>query len=184
MNMKPWYHVMRDARLVEDNKEMFAYLWGSNGEHIGNYVHAKDMVEKCYNMNPQHFEDYVIKAGHTMEELAYHIVGKQVFDCSSFACAVTQSKNKWNDLVVIADFNSYGLKDNFVKETSPGDGVWASILWKKGHVGVDVANGFAIDFACEFVDVRQYRHVDYNSVTKFIVAGQLPWVDYTGALNV
>ena len=139
--MKKWAHVVRDARLMYIHRDWFAYLWGANGEYIANIEQARDIVNRCFKMNPEHFTIFVLAKGYTLEDLAHHIVGKRVFDCSSSVCALTQSEGDIMDLEVVADMNSYMLKNNFVTETGLVEGCWGSILWKEGHVGIDVGNG-------------------------------------------
>ena len=183
MAKKHWYHVVRDSRLVYKHRERFAYVWGANGECPKNYEEAKALVERCWRMNPEHFQQFVIEAGHTKEELIEHIIGKICFDCSGFVCAVTQYEGSIYDMRVLRDYNSTSLRSAFLYPTTPNDGLWGGILWKNGHVAVDGGNGFAYDFGAEFVDVREYRFVDADTPTVFTTSGQLPWVDYEFSVN-
>lgn len=182
--MKTWAHAVRDARLIYLNRDKFAYLYGANGEKPNTLAEAKRLVDSLWAAYPSHFQQYVINTGHTRNQLIYHIIGKICYDCSSFVCAVTQSEGSIYSLKVLKDYNSTMLKNSFTKTTSLADGVWGSVLWKQGHVGLDVGNGLCIDFAAEFVDCREYRFIDANSPTKFTASGQVPWVDYTGSIAV
>jgi hypothetical protein len=184
MAKKKWNAVMRDARWIYQNRERFAYLWGSNGECPRTYAEAKALVERCWAMNPAHFQESVINRGHTKDELARHITGKICYDCSSFVCAVTQSEGDIYHLKVVKDYNSSMLNAVMINVTTPALGTWSNVLWVEGHVAIDVASGMAIDFANEFIDCRQYIIVGENPVCRFTRSGQLPWVDYEGALNV
>lgn len=181
---KTWAHCVRDARLIYLHRDKFAYLYGANGEKPTTYAEAKALVDSLWAAYPSHFQQYVISAGKTKNQLIYHIIGKICYDCSSFVCAVTQSEGSIYNLKVQKDYNSTMLKQAFSKQTSLAEGYWGSVLWKQGHVGMDVGNGLAIDFAAEFVDCREYRFIDADSPTKFACSGQVPWVDYSGAINV
>lgn len=181
--MKKWNHVMRDARLTYLHRDEFAYLYGANGEKPMSYAEAKYLVDELWGMYPTHFEEYVINRGYTKKQLIYHIIGKKCFDCSAFVCAVTQYEGDFRDMVVLKDYSSFSLRQQMNNETTPLDGTWGNVLWKSGHVGIDVANGFVVDFGAEFADCRMYRIQD-EEAPKFEVSGQLPWVDYTGASNL
>lgn len=182
--MKKWQHVVRDARLVYLNKEKFAYLYGANGERPRDYTEAFDLVKKMWALYPEHFENSVIKKGWTKEDLAWHILGKKCFDCSAFVCAVSQYEGDIMTMQVLRDYSSYGLHDVMTDITTVKNGPWGSVLWRPGHVAIDTGNGLAMDFANEFVDIREYRTVDKDPVCTFEKSGRLPWVDYTGVINL
>lgn len=184
MGKKKWQHCVRDARLVYLNKEKFAYLFGANGQKPKDYAEAKELVDIMWKYYPTHFENSVIKTGHTKEELINHIIGKKCFDCSAFVCAVTQYEGDIMTMQVLNDYSSSMLKNVFTKETTLMDGNWGAVLWKNGHVALDVGNGLCMDFANEFVDVREYRFTVEKPICNFAVSGELPWVDYTNAINL
>lgn len=181
---KKWQHCVRDARLIYINKDKFAYLYGANGEKPKDAAEALELVNKLWKYYPTHFEDAVIKKGHTKEELIYHIIGKKCFDCSAFVCAVTQYEGDIMTMQVLRDYSSYGLRNIMTDITDIPSGSWGSVLWRPGHVALDTGNGLAMDFANEFVDIREYRSVDPDPLCKFELSGRLPWVDYTGTINL
>lgn len=179
--MKPWYEVVKQARYIYINRDKFAYLYGANGEVPKTREEAERLINTLWTLYPTHFAKSVSAKGYTKEQLIAHIIGKRCYDCSAFICAVTQDENhSFYNLVVQKDYNSAGLKNMFSKTTSLAEGVAGSILWKNGHVALDTGLGIAIDFANEFVDVRAYHLTEMG----FLLSGQLPWVDYTGSLNV
>lgn len=183
MGKKKWQHCVRDARLVYLNRDGFAYLFGANGQKPRDYAEAEALVNVMWKYYPTHFESAVIRLGHTKEELIRHIIGKKCFDCSAFVCAVTQYEGDISTMQVINDYSSSMLKNVFTKETTLPEGNWGSVLWRNGHVAFDVGNGLCIDFANEFVDVREYRFNIEEPLCKFTLSGELPWVDYTNAIN-
>lgn len=180
--MKKWYHVVRDARLIYLHRDDFAYLYGSNGERPKNRAEAEKLVNGLWSAYPEHFETWVIGQGYTKEDLIRHVTGRICFDCSAFVCAVTQSEGSIYDLTVKNDMSSYGLHNVATNKTTVADGLWGNLLWKQGHVAIDVGNGLAIDFGAEFADCREYRLIDPGS-TKFTDSGRLPWVDYKNGIN-
>lgn len=180
--MKKWYHVVRDARLIYLNRDRFAYLYGANGECPKTRAAAKKLVDGLWATYPTHFEAYVTQKGKTRDQLIDHIVGKICYDCSSFVCAVTQSEGDIYALKIKTDYNSTTLHSLATDRTTPAKGLWGGMLWKQGHVAIDVGNGLAIDFGAEFADVREYRMSDPAS-TQFVDSGRLPWVDYRDGIN-
>ena len=173
--MKKYSMACRNALQVYADRNSFAYLYGANGEKPANYTESKALVDRLWGMYPMHFQPAVVGTGHTREELIRHIVGKQCFDCSSFLCAITQSQ--YPDLRVTRDYNSSGLINQCKVVTTPAAGTAGSVLWKIGHVAVDVQFGMCVDFGNEFLDCRLYRIPE----GRFSKSGQLPWVDYSGA---
>ena len=180
--MKTWYHVVRDARLIYLNRDRFAYLYGANGECPKTYGEAKKLVDGLWSAYPSHFDQYVTKKGYTRNQLIYHVIGRICYDCSAFVCAVTQSEGDIYDLRVVTDYSSSTLHNLGKNRTTVANGLWGNMLWKQGHVAIDVGNGLAIDFGAEFADVREYRLSDPGS-TVFTDSSSLPWVDYTDGIN-
>ena len=181
--MKTWAHCVRDARLIYINRDRFAYLFGANGECPKTFAEAQALVNELWSMYPDHFQKYVIDKGHTKTELIWHIVGKICLDCSAFICYVTQCEaSDIYHLKVVTDMNSATLHNSCTIHTSLQAGLWGSLLWKNGHVALDVGNGLAIDFAAEFVDCREYRFIDPDTSTWFADSSPMPWVDYKGSI--
>ena len=171
--MKTWSHVRKDALQIYSHKENYAYLYCANGE-----IGTTALVNSLWNTYYDHFKKYVLDTGHTKEDLIKHVVGKKCYDCSSFICTITQSE--YPNLSISQDMNSTSLKKHFAVTRTPVEGTASSILWKKGHVALDLGSGMAMDFACEFVDMRLYPIADGN----FTLDGELDYIDYTGTSNL
>lgn len=171
---KKWYHVIRDALRMYATKGNYAYLYGANGE-----VGSKDLVDHLWSQYPDHFKSTVIAQGKTKEDLIRHVTGRYCYDCSSFICAVTQT-NTFPHCTVTTDYASGGLHGKMNPRRTPKEGTAGSVLWKNGHVALDIGHGMCIDFANEFVDMRLYD----LSTGNFTCDGELPWVDYTGTSNL
>lgn len=167
---KLWSHVRRDALLAYADRNSIAYLYGANGE-----TGSSDLVNRLWNMYPDHFAQYVTSKGYTKEQLIAHVNGKRCYDCSSFICAIVQG-NIYPNLTITSDMNSTTLRAHFAVTRSVTEATAGSILWKNGHVGIDIGSGLAIDCACEFVDLR----LQANSAAGFVEGGELDCIDYTG----
>lgn len=179
--MKPWNKVVSQARYMSMYRNLFAYLYGANGEKPRSINEATLLVNKLWEMYPEHFEHSVTLAGFSKDELINHIVGKRLYDCSSAVCALTQDEtNDFLDLKVVNDYNSTSLSNLLYDVTTPALGCAGSVLWKDGHVAIDTGSGICVDFGNEFVDCRAYPIITGN----FKKSGKVKWVDYKGALNV
>ena len=169
--MKKWNICCQNALMIYANREKYAYLYGANGE-----VGSDALVDKLWNLYNGHFAMSVIAKGYTKQQLKDHVRGKICLDCSSFGCLVTQ--NDTTDITklgVTNDYNSTMLHDMCKVRRTPKEGTAGSILWKQGHVALDVGYGLCVDFGNEFLDCRLYQLAD----GKFTDSGELPYVDYT-----
>lgn len=171
---KKWYHVIRDALRMYAHKGNYAYLYGANGE-----LGSRELVERLWSQYPDHFRATVINQGKTKEDLIRHVTGRYCYDCSSFGCAVTQTET-FPHCTVTVDYSSSALHAKMNPRRTPVEGTAGSILWKPGHVALDIGHGMCIDFANEFIDMRLYD----LSTGNFVCDGELPWVDYTGTSNL
>lgn len=169
-----WDYVRTNAVRMMANRDAFAYLYGGNGEYLATAGAAENMVRKMWAAYPSHFKSAVTNTGHTIEELIAHVTGKRVADCSGGVCWLTQGQ-AWTDLAVRYDLSSSGLISVCTDVTTPAKGVCGSLLYKSGHVALDVGGGAFVELANEFLDVR-LRPIAGAGFTK---SGRLPWVSYT-----
>ena len=183
--MKTWAHFVRDLRLMMIHHQDFDYLYNSNGEILRTYDEAYNAVKYNWELYPEHFEKYVTQQGYKFEDLVERLKGKKVFDCSSLVLAFSQSEGDIYDFYVKRDYSSSGIRDLLTDVTDIPSGLWGSVLWRPGHVGIDVGNGLIVDDACEFVGVREYRFDSADGIaTAFTDSGRLPWIDYSGGINL
>lgn len=171
--LSDWDFVRTNAIRLYANRDGFAYLYGGNGEYIKTKDEAAAIVARMWSAYPSHFQAAVIKTGHSRDELIEHITGKRVMDCSALVCYVSQG-TAWGKLAVKYDLNSSGLITVSHDITTPARGVCGGVLWKSGHVGIDVSGGCFVEAANEFIDIR-LRPISGAGFTK---SGRLPWVDY------
>ena len=173
--MKTWSQVVRQALTMagaqmiageHDNNMPYCYIYGGNGELLDE-KRIKQLV-KTYKL---HFNQLFKSTGTTVEDLIRHCSGKYGFDCSGFLCFVTGAPH---------DMNSGSLINSCSLIVPPASGVAGSVLWKDGHVALDIGTGKCMEF------VNEYQDVEINDISKrgFTRSGQLPWVDYRGASNM
>lgn len=173
--MIPWEEVIQNAlsvvdfqlrKLQDEGEPYVVYLYGADGEKA-----TDELVDRLMRNYPTHYADVLKRKGKTAQELKDHVRGHFAYDCSGLVCAITSSP--W-------DMSSAGLygqtKDH---RTTPVNGPEASLLWKPGHVGLDIGTGYLVEMVGEFDDLRvsRIRSRDFES------SGRLPWIDYTGATN-
>lgn len=171
--LSDWDYVRTNAVRLYCNRDQYAYLYGGNGEYIPDRAAAEKIVSRLWSQYPSHFSKTVTGAGHTREELIQHIIGKRVMDCSALVCYVSQGTD-YHTLSVKYDMSSGGLINASKSVTTPAAGPCGGVLWKSGHVGIDVGGGCFVEAANEFIDIR-LRNISEAGFTK---SGQLPWVNY------
>lgn len=171
--LSDWDYVRTNAVKVFGDRAHWRYVYGGNGELLATRDQAAEFVRKKWNSYPAHFKKTVTDAGHTIDELIDHVVGCRVADCSGFVCLVTQGIDMGNPRTPY-DMTSGALYSVCHDITTPRLGVCGGMLWKTGHVGVDVGGGYEVSLENEFVDVCLLKISD----TKFVKSGRLPWVDY------
>lgn len=172
--MKTWSEVVRDA-LVMASAQLHAaeagellpycYIYGGNGD-----VLTEKKIKSLVKTYKSHFDKLFKDTGKTVQDLIDHCKDKRGLDCSEFLWRVTGGPY---------DMNSTTLFNQCKLTVEPKAGVTASILWKPGHVGLDLGSGMVMEFVGEFRDIQINRIKDRD----FIRSGQLPWVDYRGASN-
>lgn len=156
--MKSFYKVIEKAYWFIAQRDSIAYLYGGDGRIC----------------TDEYFSQWLLKYPHRIpedqqEKIRDFTVGKRIYDCSQLVV----------ECVGCPDMTSGGLiaRCNPVLEDL-SLGPEASILWKKGHVGIDIGCGWAVDIPTEGQTVR-VRRVNEGGWQK---SGQLwLYVNYNGA---
>lgn len=173
--MKKWSHCIRDALTMAGaqleaytagNRPPYCYIYGGNGDPL-----TEKQIKKLVKTYKTHFDTLFKATGKTQQDLINHCLEKHGLDCSEFVWRVTGANT---------DMNSSALINACKLKTSPEAGVAGSVLWKPGHVALDIGNGKCIEFVNEFQDIQINTIKDRG----FQLSGQLPWVDYRGASNL
>lgn len=151
--------VVRKALVMFSEKDKYRYMYGSDGE-----IMTDERVDQLWNRYPEHYN----KIGCTRDALKAHVRGKRCYDCSSFINYVTEADK---------DYYSATLWSHCSKKTTPRDGVAGSLLYKPGHVALDIGYGLCLEFVNEFKDFQ----LNYITGRGFSGSGELDWVSYIGA---
>lgn len=113
------------------NRDKYAYLMGAKGVVIKNRKQFDDIV----SWSPEHFSRY---SKEQLDEIYNYCLGKTCFDCSGFVYYLT------------GDYNYSAIQWSHCKQNkSLADGVAGSILYKTGHIGIDLGYGLFMHFPIE-----------------------------------
>ena len=151
--------VIKRALQMFAHREWYAYLYGTDGQTCDDVL-----VDRMVKKYPGHFVNRDIEA------IKAYSRGKVVFDCSGFIHSIFGAP----------DFNSSGIIqtcDNVSEDLAAGPE--GSVLYKPGHIGIDIGHGCFIDIAGELDTfrlkvIREYdwkktgtwnRYCDYNGST-------------------
>lgn len=151
--------VIRKALLMFNDRDRYAYMYGSDGE-----VMSDNRVDYLWDKYPAHYNSL----GCTRQTLKDHVRGKKCFDCSSFINYVTEADK---------DYYSATLWQHCTVKTTPRAGVAGSLLYKPGHVALDIGYGLCLEFVNEFKDFQ----MNYITGRGFEGSGELEWVSYIGS---
>ncbi len=153
---KTWDDVVKNAMAIFYHRDRFTYCLSGDGQKADEFQYNYDYYKSYHNNK---------SFAHWLRDGAS---GKYVFDCGGFVTAVTGM----NIYLTSSDLRGKGLH-----RTTPEKGVAGSMLWKAGHVGIDIGYGYFLHFpdydhTCELGKISQY---DWKE------SYQLPGIDYAGS---
>lgn len=143
--------------LTEEGRPYVTYLYGGDGR-----VATEAYIKSLMALYPVHFR------GLDRDAIIRHCKGTHVLDCSQLIVALTDAPQ---------DMSSGTLISRCTYKTTPEKGVEGSLLWKPGHVALDLGKGYCLEAVGELRDLQ----VNKIAGRGFTTSGRLPWVDYTGA---
>lgn len=152
--------VKKRALQLYAHRDEFAYLYGTDGQ-----IATEELIERQFKKYPGHF------ATRDLNAIREYTLGKVVFDCSGFIHTIFDAPDK-TSLGIITDCSDVS--------TDLAAGVEGSVLFKPGHVGLDIGAGVFIDTAteCDTFRLKIIREYDWVKSGKWI-----HYADYTGATN-
>lgn len=159
--MKTYNEVVKGALEMLSNADGIAYFYGAKGQ-----VLTDDVMKNLWQSYPGYFSRY------NDEQKKYifdYSRGKIGGDCS------------WLTGTLFDDMTYSGAQYSHCSAvTTPVDGVAGSLLYKPGHVGVDIGHGFFIHLPEEgrTVELGKIREYDWQQ------SGRHQNIDYYGATNV
>lgn len=144
------------------NRDKYAYLYGAKGD----VIKGRNDFNTVVNRTPAYFETY---PSEKMEEIYQYCLGKTCFDCSGFITYLT------------GDYTYSALQwAHCTANKSLADGVAGSLLYKPGHIGIDLGYGLFMHFPTELRTAEIGKIKDYN----WMYSGKHYKIDYKGSTNV
>lgn len=155
---------MTDANIVRRkalefliNPNLYGYCLGAQGERLDQLA---DKIRYYYNMS---IYEYAMKYHYNMDTI--------MFDCSGLVNYCVGLSRNYSS-------RDYGL-GAWHPSTDLKAGRAGSVLWKKGHVGIDVGGGLVVEIKNEGSRPSISRISDRD----FTHTVELPCVDYTYVNN-
>lgn len=108
-------------------------------------------------------------------------IGKCACDCSGMIVGMAYDGWRVNRDPVWTkshDWNDQMLHDRLTDTVSPDKAIPGMCLWKQGHVGLCIGNGYALDSNAE--KSGSGIHLRKVSDIKWTLAGKLPEIEYVG----
>lgn len=164
---RPAHEIAKQALKYYVHRNEYAYLYGTDGQ-----IGSDALVDKMVARHINHFSKYNEQQIHDLKD---YVRGKICFDCSGFIHTLFGAK----------DMNSFGIISSCTRVYKLPEEVTespeATVLWKPGHVGVDVGHGFFVDIASEF---DTFRFLNIREYATWVQAGEWSdFCDYTDAKN-
>lgn len=159
--MMPAYEAVQRFYDFYFARDTIAYWMGAKGEIL-----TYERMDELVSWNPEYFARYDAE---TLARLKAWSVGKIGFDCSGLVCACFK----------IQGLSSWTLREHMKYVTGVKDCKAGSILWKPGHVGLDLGFGACGQIGREGETVR----IDDNGVIGFELGGEYENADYSMMYN-
>lgn len=155
------YMLLRNAFKLYVNRERYAYFYGAKNIVLTDGV-MNDLINQYWNV---HFNKYTREQ---LTEIRNYSRGKIGLDCSGF---ITQISNITG--------NSYMLFKKCEVKTTIENGKAGTLLWREGHVGIDIGYGYCMHIPSE---LHSFEIAKIQSIG-FTNSGELPGYDYSEANN-
>lgn len=163
--MQTWDRVVKNALEKLVHADQYAYFFGAKGQRL-----TWDVMNYLWNAEPSYFKRYSEKE---KADIFAYSCGKIGYDCSGFISAITG-----------CHADSMSLFARCTNKTADlSKGVAGSLLWMKGHIGLDVGNGFFVHCGRELDTICIGKLSERNPAWE--QCGQLTsYIDYKGATNI
>lgn len=158
--MIPAYLAVRKAFELYQIRDSIAYMYGAHGE-----VCTHERFDELVKLYPEYYGQFTDQ---DLIRIRTFTISKIIYDCSSF---------------VSACFGTYAysaaLWERCSKRTSVKDGNAGSVLYKPGHVGLDIGYGYAMHIPTCGHTIEIVK----NDTVGFTGSGELDGHDYTMMTN-
>ena len=160
--MEGSYMILRRAYNLYLNRDNICYFYGAKGQ-----VMTDAAMDALIKAEPEYFAQY---SEDEIKKIRKYSKGKIGYDCSGFVGACV-GVMEWSGALW-----SHCVNKTTVKQCKAG-----SILYRKGHVGIDLGYGMAMDVPKEMHSIEIFRNSP--SDRKFTGAGEYYLYDYSEANN-
>ena len=155
------YMILRRAFKMYVERDRYAYFYGAKGEKLTETV-MNNLIERYYN---EYWSRFSVQALEEIKRFSKNRIG---YDCSGFITAITG----------IPGYTA-SLYANTVNKTSVTDSKAGALLYKPGHVGLDIGYGYTmhIGSAGNTIEIAKIQSVGFTK------AGEFKGYDYSEANN-
>lgn len=176
-NTMLWNKVIQEAYRLFEARDNITYCLGCTGEVVGRDKIVENQFKYYYQTNE--WQDKIgasingwvkgISVDDAWLMWSTQYAGKMAFDCSGFIdfCIGYPGSHK---------YSSWNFGD-MPKNKSIAEGVACSVLWKKGHVALDVGYGGLLEIGAYGKTIEYHKNTSRDFTSSHLITG----VDYTGA---
>lgn len=159
--MFPAYDIVKNALNWYMERDNVAYFMGAKGE-----VLTDARMDELIRWYPDHFAQY---DADKIKKIKQFSRGKIGFDCSGLV----------SKCVGLSGLSSWTLWDKTTNRTTVKNCKAGSLLWRPGHIGIDIGYGYCIDIPIEGQTIRIIK----NTSSSFTNGGEFIGADYSMMSN-
>ena len=160
--MTPAYVAVERFYDLYFGRDMIAYWMGAKGELL-----TRKRMQELVDAYPDYFDKY---EPDRLEELMRWSENKIGYDCSGLVCACFGTPY---------EMSSWTLREKMVRTSGVKECKAGSVLWKKGHVEIDLGFGAAGGIRSEGKTIE----INDNGTAGFQLGGELEGYDYSMMYN-
>ena len=154
------YMLLRAAFKLYVMRWRYIYFYGAKGELL-----TEPVMNQLIEAYPEFYGKFSLAE---LEEIKRVSRGKIGVDCSGFITLISGIYG-----------SSAMLWDKCVDKTTPKEGKAGYMLYKKGHVGIDIGYGYLMEIGT----IKETFTISKISDRDFTGSGALPNYDYRKAVN-
>ncbi len=155
------YMILRNAFKLYVNRDKYAYFYGAKYELL-----TDKLMNELINIYwKEHFSRY---SKEELEGIRNYSRGKIGMDCSAFITQISRLQG-----------NSQMQYNATVNKTRVEDGKAGTLLYKTGHVGIDIGYGYCMHIPIEkhTLEIAKIQAIGFTN------SGEIPDYDYSEANN-
>ena len=157
--MEGSYMVLRRAFKMYVERDRYAYFYGAKGEKLTE-KRMEELIQQYWN---EYYSRFSVQALEEIKRFSKNRIG---YDCSGFITAITGIPGY-----------SASLYANTVHKTSVTESKAGALLYKPGHVGIDIGYGYAMHIGSSgaTIEIAKIQTVGFTK------AGEFKGYDYSEA---